>query len=104
MSQGQQVQVQVAIPNRGPALARSIPFNRDTVVQVQIQPSLVGTPDAIDFNSHDPFRYCLPQKLAAWKKDPLYQLDQKIRESRNLVLPPLGTKWGASREAGEQPV
>ncbi len=49
MSQGQQIQVQMTMPNRGAALPPSIPLNRDTVVPVQIQPSLAGTPDAIDF-------------------------------------------------------
>jgi hypothetical protein len=52
-------------------------------------------------NSHDPFRYCLPQKLAAWKKDPLYQLDQKIRARRDLVLPPLGYEMGAGGDAAD---
>lgn len=49
MSQGQLVNVQVAIPGRGPGLPPSIPFNRDTPVQVQIHPSLAGTPDSIAF-------------------------------------------------------
>src|SRR4051794_27273898 len=50
MSQGQQVHVQVSIPNRGAGLPTSIPFNRDTLVQVEILPSLAGTADAIDFS------------------------------------------------------
>jgi len=49
MSQGQHVQVQISIPNRGPGLPISIPFNRDTVVPVQIHQSLVGASDAMDF-------------------------------------------------------
>jgi len=50
MSQGQQIHVQLSIPNRGARLPSSIPFNRDTIVQVQIQPSLVGTPDMVVFS------------------------------------------------------
>ena len=50
MSQGQQAQVLIAVPSRGPNLPSSIPFNRDTVVQVQIEPSLVGTADSIHFD------------------------------------------------------
>jgi hypothetical protein len=49
MSQGQQPQVQLLLPDRGAGLPRSIPFRRDTVVRVQDQPPLLGTPNALDF-------------------------------------------------------
>jgi hypothetical protein len=49
MSQGQLINVQVSIPGRGPDLPPSIPFNRDTLVQEQIHPSLAGTPHSIAF-------------------------------------------------------
>ncbi|QDV20031.1 hypothetical protein Pan153_47000 [Gimesia panareensis] len=49
MSQGQIVNVQLMIPDRGPGLPPSIPLNRDTLVRVQINPSLAGTQDSIAF-------------------------------------------------------
>ena len=33
----------------------------------------------------DPYRYCLPQKLEAWKNDPIYELAQTMRESEKLL-------------------
>ena len=32
-------------------------------------------------------RYCLPEKLADWKNDPLYMLAQKMRENTDALQP-----------------
>ncbi len=38
----------------------------------------------------EPFRYFLPEKMAKWQADPIYQLNQKCREAQKIMLSNFG--------------